>query len=133
MLTTDQALDRLDHLLALAKTAGADKADAVYFGEASTGIGVRLGTLEDIGRSEGEEIGLRLFLGEQSAQVSVSDLSPQALGEAVDRALSMAREATPDPFAGFAPDEMLASGPFADFDLFDPDVEDDIAPRSTRR
>lgn len=123
MLTPDQALDRLDHLLELAKKAGADKADAVYFGEASTGIGVRLGTLEDIGRSEGEEIGLRLFLGERTAQVSVSDLSPQALREAVDRALSMAREATPDPFAGFAPDELLAKGPFPDFDLFDPAVE----------
>lgn len=123
MLTPDQALDRLDHLLGLAKKAGADKADAVYFGEASTGIGVRLGTLEDIGRSEGEEIGLRLFLGEQSAQVSVSDLSVQALSEAVDRAFAMAREATPDPFAGFAPEEMLAKGQFADFDLFDPAVE----------
>ena len=33
MLTPDKALDRLDHLLGLAKKAGADKADAVYFGE----------------------------------------------------------------------------------------------------
>lgn len=123
MLTPEQALDRLDHLLGLAKKAGADKADAVYFGEASTGIGVRLGALEDIGRSEGEEIGLRLFLGERTAQVSVSDLSSQALSEAVSRALAMAREATPDPFAGFAPDNMLARGPFADFDQFDPVVE----------
>ena len=123
MLTPDKALDRLDHLLGLAKKAGADKADAVYFGEASTGIGVRLGALEDIGRSEGEEIGLRLFLGEQSAQVSVSDLSNPALAEAVARAVSMAREATADPFAGFAPESLLAKGPFADFDLFDPAVE----------
>jgi PmbA protein len=123
MLTPEQALDRLDHLLGLAKKAGADKADAVYFGEASTGIGVRLGALEDIGRSEGEEIGLRLFLGERTAQVSVSDLSTQALSEAVSRAIAMAREATPDPFAGFAPDNMLARGPFADFDQFDTAVE----------
>ncbi|MCG2839993.1 TldD/PmbA family protein [Sandaracinobacter sp. RS1-74] len=123
MLTQDQALDRLDHLLGTARKSGADKADAVYFGEASTGIGVRHGALEDIGRSEGEEIGLRLFLGDRSAQVSVSDLSPQALDEAVQRALSMAREATSDPYAGLAPQERLAKGPFADFDLFDPAVE----------
>lgn len=123
MLTPDKALDRLDHLLGLARKAGADKADAVYFGEASTGIGVRLGALEDIGRSEGEEIGLRLFLGEQSAQVSISDLSNPALTEAVARAVSMAREATADPFAGLAPESMIAKGPFADFDLFDPAVE----------
>lgn len=123
MLTPDAALERLDHLLDLAKRAGADAADAVYFGEASTGIGVRLGKLEDIGRSEGEEIGLRLFLGKRSAQVSVSDLSPAALAEAVDRARAMAAEATEDLYAGLAPEDRLARGPFADFDLFDPAAE----------
>lgn len=119
MLSSDAALDRLDHLLGLAQKAGADTADAVYFGEASTGIGVRLGKLEDIGRSEGEEIGLRLFLGNRSAQVSVSDLSTAALAEAVDRAIAMAREATPDDYAGLAARELLAHGPFPDFDLYD--------------
>ena len=120
MLEPDAALERLDQLLGLARKAGADAADAVYFGEASTGIGVRLGKLEDIGSSEGEEIGLRVFLGERSAQVSISDLAPAALAEASARAVAMAREATPDRFAGLAPAELLASGPFADFDLFDP-------------
>ena len=123
MLTPDAALERLDLLLSLARKAGADCADAVYFGESSLGIGVRLGQLEDIGRSEGEEIGLRLFLGARSAQVSVSDLSKAALSEAVERAIAMAREATEDKFAGLAPAELLAGGPFADFDLFDPATE----------
>jgi PmbA protein len=123
MLTPDAALERLDHLLGLARKAGADAADAVYFGEASTGIGVRLGKLEDIGRSEGEEIGLRLFLGKRSAQVSVSDLSAGALAEAVERARAMAAQATEDQYAGLAPEALLARGPFADFDLFDPAAE----------
>ncbi len=123
MLTPDAALERLDHLLSRAKAAGADAADAVYFGESSLGIGVRLGALEDIGRSEGEEIGLRLFLGARSAQVSVSDLSATALDEAVSRAIAMAREATEDRFAGLAPEELLARGGFADFDLFDAAAE----------
>ena len=123
MLTEEQALDRLDHVLGLARAAGADAADALYFGEASTGIGVRLGVLEEIGRSEGEEIGIRLFLGERSAQVSVSDLSPATLREAVARATAMAREATADRYAGLAPAELLGKGPFADLDQFDPAVE----------
>jgi PmbA protein len=54
MLSPEAALERLDFLLSLARKAGADAADAVYFGESSLGIGVRLGRLEDIGRSEGE-------------------------------------------------------------------------------
>lgn len=123
MLTPDQALDRLDHVLALARSAGADAADAVYFGETSTGIGVRLGKLEEIGRSEGEEIGLRLFLGARSAQVSVSDLSPAALRQAVERVRAMAEQASEDPFAGLAPAEMLLKGPALDLDLSDPAVD----------
>ena len=54
MLTITAALDRLDAALAAARAAGADAADALYVGDGSTGIGVRLGKLEDIGRSEGE-------------------------------------------------------------------------------
>jgi PmbA protein len=123
MLTPDAALERLDHLLSRAKAAGADAADAVYFGEASLGIGVRLGKLEDIGRSEGEEIGLRVFQGARAAQVSVSDLSVAALDEAVGRAMAMAREATEDHYAGLALDELLARGPFPDFDLYDAAAE----------
>lgn len=123
MLTPNDALDRLDQLLQLAEKAGADAADAVYFGEASTGIGVRLGELEDIGRSEGEEMGLRVFIGKRSAAVSISDLTSAALAEASERAVAMAREATEDRYAGLAPEELLAKGPFPDFDLFDPEVE----------
>jgi PmbA protein len=123
MLTPDAALDRLDTLLALAKRAGADAADAVYMGEASVGIGVRLSKLEDVGRSEGEEIGLRLFIGQRSAQVSVSDLSPAALAEACARAAAMAAEAPEDAYAGLAPEDRLFRGERRDFDLFDPLVE----------
>ncbi len=119
MLTEQQALDRLDQLLTLAAHAGADSADAVYFGEAATNVGVRLGKLEDIERSEGEEIGVRVFLGQRAAQVSVSDLSESALSEAVTRAVAMAREAGDDPYVGLADADLLTAAPFADLDLFD--------------
>lgn len=122
MLEPVAALDRLDHLLSLARRAGADAADAIYAGQASTGIGVRLGALEDVGRSEGEEIGIRLFLGRRSAQVAVSDLSTAGLAEAVERARAMAEVAPEDPFAGLAAESLLATGPFQDFDLHDPAV-----------
>lgn len=119
MLEPAAALDRLDAALAAARTAGADAADALYVGEASTGIGVRLGTLEDIGRSEGEEIGIRVFIGTRSASVSSSDLTPAALAAAAERAVAMARLAPEDPFAGLAPADRLASGALPDLDLDD--------------
>ena len=107
MLDKDQALDRLDHVLRKASSFGADAADAVYFGDMSSSVHVRLGEIEDIGRSESEEIGIRVFVGERSANVSSSDLSPEALAAAAERAIAMAREAPEDRFAGLAPSDDL--------------------------
>ena len=96
--------------------AGATAADALYVGERSAVVQVRLGELEQVGRSEGEEIGLRLFSGQRSATVASSDLSDEALSTLVERCLAMAKEAPDDEFAGLAPRELLALGdlPFLD-------------------
>lgn len=110
MLTISEAQDRASSLVAAAMKAGADAADALYLADASTGIQIRLGELEDVERSEGESIGLRVFVGRRSASVSSSDLSGEALGALVERASAMAREAPEDPFAGLAPEELLLRG-----------------------
>src|SRR5688572_24537452 len=117
MLTVDAALARLSQAIDHARRLGADAADAVYVGDASTAVQVRLGALEDIGRSEGEEIGLRLFVGSRSASVSTSDLSARALDMVVERAVAMAREAPEDRYAGLAPDERLLRGPAPELEL----------------
>lgn len=100
--------------------AGADAADALYVGERSSSVQVRLGELETVGRSEGEEVGLRLFVGQRSATVSSSDLSEDALATLVERCIAMAREAPEDPFAGLAPHELLQLGAVPPLDSFDP-------------
>ena len=120
MLSPDDALTRLDAALVAARAAGADAADALYVGDGATSISVRLGKLEDIGRAEGEEIGVRVFVGQRSASVSSSDLTPSALREAAERAVAMARLAPEDPYAGLAPEDRLARGPFAELDVDDP-------------
>ncbi len=119
MLSVPQALDRLDAALVAAKAAGADAADAVYVGDGSTQVSVRLGKLEDIGRSEGEEVGIRVFIGQRSASVSSSDLSPRALAIAAERAVAMARLAPEDRWAGLAPADRLLTGAIPDLDIDD--------------
>jgi PmbA protein len=119
MLSVAEAEDRAASLVERARRAGADTADALYFGDASTGVQVRLGELEDVSRSEGETIGLRFFVGTRSASVSSSDLSDDALAALVDRAAAMAREAPEDPYAGLAPRDRLLEGPLADVEADD--------------
>src|ERR1700750_2124601 len=110
MLTVAEAQSRVHDLVSAATRAGADAADVLYACSASTSVSVRLGELEDVERSEGETIGLRLFGGRRSSSVSSSDLAAQALSALVDRALAMAREAPEDAFSGLAPEDRLLSG-----------------------
>jgi PmbA protein len=119
MLTKEAALDRAQSLVEKAIKAGADAADAVYVCDASTDVQVRLGLLEDVSRSEGEDIGLRVFLGQKSATISSSNMNPDILAGLVTRALDMAREAPEDQYAGLAPQELLMKGAVPDIDSDD--------------
>lgn len=130
MHASQSALDRLSHALAVARRGGADAADALFVASQSVSVQMRLGALEDVSRSEGEEIGVRLFIGERSASVATSDLSDAAIEAAVERALAMAREALPDPFAGLAPEALLAQPPFAELDA---DDGGDVSPERLRQ
>lgn len=118
MLTPDQARDRAADIVVRATRAGADAADAVFAADAALDVSVRLGALEDVGRSESEELGLRVFVGQRSASVSTSDLSENAVAALVERAVAMAREAPEDRWAGLAPQERLMQGapPLLDLD-----------------
>ncbi|MEA1015131.1 TldD/PmbA family protein [Sphingosinicella sp. LY1275] len=107
MLNVQEAEARAAALIEAARKAGADAADVLYVGDASTGVQVRLGELEDVERSEGEDIGLRFFVGRRSASVSSSDLSSEALAALVERAAAMAREAPEDHYSGLAPEDRL--------------------------
>ena len=119
-MQSSELLDAAQALIQHARRCGADAADASGHSGASHGVTVRLGTLEDIDRSESAEVGLRAFVGQRSASVSTSDFSPAGLAELAERAVAMARHAPEDPFAALVPPEMLARGPFPDLGTADP-------------
>src|SRR3954453_11288121 len=110
MLNPEDARRVAQSLVERGIAAGASAADALYVGERSSGVQVRLGEIDSVSRSEGQEMGLRLFAGQRSASVASSDLSDEALAALVDRCLAMAREAPEDPYVGLAPSELLQRG-----------------------
>ncbi|HWU15466.1 MAG TPA: DNA gyrase modulator, partial [Caulobacter sp.] len=67
----------LHDVLAAARTAGADAAEAVFAQRQSLSVGVRLGELEEVEREESRDLGLRVFVGRRSATVSGSDISAE--------------------------------------------------------
>ena len=113
-------LNLLEDLIARAKKAGADAADAVAIASTSLSHTRRLGKTEKLERSENQDLGLRVLIGRQQAMVSSSDRSPAALDQLVERAVAMARAIPEDPFCGLAdPDQVTHQWPA--LDIFDPD------------
>ena len=118
MKSPEEARGIAERLVERGIAAGATAADALYAGNRSSSVQMRLGELEDVSRAEGEEVGLRLFAGPRSASVASSDLSNEALDILVERCLAMAKEAPEDPYVGLAPTDLLLQGepPFLDAD-----------------
>ena len=131
MLSPEDARRTAESLVERGIAAGATAADVLYVGDRSSSVQVRLGEIDNLSASEGEEIGLRLFVGQQSATTASSDLSDEALSTLVERCLAMAREAPEDPFAGLARAELLQRGKLPDLDSTD-SVEPSPAELRTR-
>lgn len=109
-----------ERLVAAARRAGADAADAIAERGVSQSVEIRDGTVEASERSEGDNLGLRAFVGRRQAVVSTNDLAGN-LDALAQRAVAMARVAPEDKFAGLAEPDMLAKS-IPDLDLLDPEL-----------
>lgn len=123
-LTAETALDIASMLVERAKRAGADAAEVLVVEGTSLGVSWRLGKLEDVERSEGRDLGLRVFIGKRQASVSSTDLTEAALGPMIERAVAMSRVAPEDPYCGLAEAHLLAR------DWPELDIDDRSAPPS---
>ena len=119
-MTQPPETDLLADLLAAARRAGADEADAVYVAGTSLSVSQRLGAIEHVERSEGRDLGLRVFVGQRSAIVSAPGLDPTQFADIAGRAVAMARLVPADPYGG-----LLDPQPIPDLAL---DLEDSAEP-----
>jgi PmbA protein len=120
LLDQSALTDLAERLVAAAARAGADAADAVAVRSVSLAVEVREGAVEESERSEGDDVGLRVFVGRRQAVVSTNDVKAD-VAQLAERAVAMARVAPDDPFAGLADPGELARA-IVDLDLLDPDL-----------
>jgi PmbA protein len=120
----------LSDLIGQARAAGADSADAVLVNGTSLSVSSRQGKTEHLERSEGRDLGLRVFVGKRASIVSSSSLDPAGFGSLVERAVAMAKVVPEDPFAGLA--ETWAPPEDFDLDMADPaePLPDELAARA---
>ena len=114
-----------ERLVEAAKRAGADAADAIAVRGISQSITVRDDIVEESKRSEGDNVGLRAFVGRRQALVSTNNPTGEGAQALAERAVAMARAAPEDQYAGLAERDLLART-IPDLDLLDialPDVD----------
>jgi PmbA protein len=121
LLDQSALADLAERLVAAAKHAGADAADAIALRSVSLSVNVRDGAMEESERSESDDVGLRVLVGHQQAVVSTNDLKADGLDTLAARAVAMARAAPEDKYAGLADAALLARS-FPALDLLDPDM-----------
>ncbi len=106
-------------VLQYAKERGASAAET----EVSEGFGqtvtVRNGDVETIEHNRDKGLGVTVYIGKQRGHASTSDFSKQAVRDAVDAALSIARYTAADEFSGLADADLLARD-FPDLHLYHP-------------
>ena len=107
LLDQSALTDLAERLVAAARRAGADAADALAVRSVSLAVEVREGAVEESERSEGDDVGLRVFVGRRQAVVSTNDIKTD-VAQLAERAVAMARAAPEDPFAGLADPARLA-------------------------
>jgi PmbA protein len=120
LLDQSALTDLAERLVAAARRAGADAADALAVRSVSLAVEVREGAVEESERSEGDDVGLRAIVGRRQAVVSTNDVKADVAALA-ERAVAMAKAAPEDPFAGLADPARLARD-VPDLDLLDPDL-----------
>lgn len=108
----------LGDLVARARAAGADVADAVLVSGTSLSVQRRMGRTEQLERSESRDLGLRVFVGKRQAIVASTTVDPAGFARLAERAVAMARLVPEDPFGGLA-DEMHMPPDTPDLDIAD--------------
>ncbi|MBI5261165.1 MAG: TldD/PmbA family protein [Bradyrhizobium sp.] len=113
--------DLAQRLVEAARRAGADAADAIAVRGVSQSVEVRDGRVEESERSEGDDVGLRVLVGQRQAVVSTNDVGGDSVAQLAERAVAMARVAPEDKFVGLADPALLARD-FPDLDLLDGEI-----------
>src|SRR5687768_16469996 len=117
--TLDSFRSIIEDVLHRAAEKGASACEADVSEGYGQGVTVRCGEVETIEYNHDKGLGVTVYIGQKKGYASTSDLSPKAITDTIDAALSIARFTAADDAAGLAETELLAREA-RDLDLFHP-------------
>ena len=105
--------------VAEARRQGASSAEAGASVNVGLSVNVRKGEVETLEHHRGQSLSISVYLGHRKGSASSSDLSGDAIRDAVGAALAIARHTSEDECAGLADPERMARE-IPDLDLYHP-------------
>lgn len=102
-----QMRDAVSYAVEIAQKAGASSEVAVTKVNGLS-VSTRLQQVENVEFNNDGALGISVYLGQQKGNASTSDLSHQAIKNAVDSALAIARYTSADDCTGLAPEQFMA-------------------------
>jgi PmbA protein len=118
MAQVDVAL--AEWVLEVARRSGATAAEVLCVSAESLAAGVRLGEVEKLKSSRERRLGIRVFVGQSSANASTAELERDGLEDFVAHTVGLARLTAADPSAGL-PDRAFHPASLAELELADND------------
>jgi PmbA protein len=103
----------------LARSLGADQAEAGASYDEGLSVTVRMGELESVERQRDRGLAITVYLGGRKGSASTTQSSRAALEETAAKALSIASFTAEDEYSGLADAQLMAKDP-PDLDLYHP-------------
>jgi PmbA protein len=121
-VSDDQAaIDLCADIVARARAAGSDEAEAYLEASTTRSVDARGGEIESVTTASARGVGVRVLIGGALGHASGSDLDPSGRANLAEQAVRLARASSPDP-ARVLPDP--APVPSADLGIYDPSMMD---------
>jgi PmbA protein len=111
--------ERVEEILTEAKRQGASAAEVSVSEDVGLSVTVRMRELETVEFNHDRGFGITVYVGQRKGSASTSDSSQAAIRETVAAAVNIARHTQPDPCAGLADPERMATD-LKDLDLYHP-------------
>lgn len=117
----DSVKNRVEKVLSLAKSLGADGAEVAMSRQSGLSVNTRLGEVENVEYTNDGALGLTVYKDGRKGSASTADLSESALSQAVEAAVNIAKYTSVDDCSGLADKETLLFNDI-DLDLYHPEA-----------
>lgn len=98
-----------ERILTLARQKGASSAEVGVSYDTGISVQVRSGDVETVEFNQDGSFGIGVFFGQRKGMATTTDTSDKAIEAAVEAACNIARFTSPDPYAGLADKDLMAT------------------------